>query len=88
MLKLIGSELHQRIAELVVEAVGPYAAAGSGALGLADGSVDIGARAMGKHLAVRAATIYSGTSETQRNVIARQLLGPRAFPTPLAAASP
>jgi alkylation response protein AidB-like acyl-CoA dehydrogenase len=29
---------------------------------------------MGKHLAVRAATIYSGTSETQRNVIARQLL--------------
>ena len=88
MLKLIGSELHQRIAELVVEAVGPYAAAGWGALGLADESVDIGARAMAKHLAVRAATIYSGTSETQRNVIARQLLGPRVLPTPLAAASP
>jgi len=78
MLKLIGSELHQRIAELVVEAVGPYAAASWSALGLAGDAVDVGARAMGKHLAVRAATIYSGTSETQRNVIARQLLGPRA----------
>ena len=75
MLKLIGSELHQKIAELIVDAVGPYAAAGWSAQGLAGDDVDIGARAMGKHLAVRAATIYSGTSETQRNVIARQLLG-------------
>ncbi len=74
MLKLIGSELHQKIAELIVEAAGPYAAAAWGALGQAGDEVDLGARAMGKHLAVRAATIYSGTSETQRNVIARQLL--------------
>ncbi|HXQ16842.1 MAG TPA: acyl-CoA dehydrogenase family protein [Caulobacteraceae bacterium] len=74
MLKLIGSELHQKIAELIVEAAGPYAAAAWGARGLAGDDVDLGARAMGKHLAVRAATIYSGTSETQRNVIARQLL--------------
>ena len=75
MLKLIGSELHQKIAELIAEAVGPYAAAAWGARGLADDAVDSGAHAMAKHLAVRAATIYSGTSETQRNVIARQLLG-------------
>ena len=74
MLKLIGSELHQKIAELIVEAAGPYAAAAMGALGLADEAVDLGAHAIAKHLAVRAATIYSGTSETQRNVIARQLL--------------
>jgi acyl-CoA dehydrogenase len=75
MLKLIGSELHQKIAELIVEAAGPYAAAALGAMGLAGDEVDAGAGAMGKHLSVRAATIYSGTSETQRNVIARQLLG-------------
>lgn len=74
MLKLIGSELHQKIAELIVEAAGPYAAAAWAAMGQAGDEVDRGARAMGKHLAVRAATIYSGTSETQRNVIARQLL--------------
>jgi alkylation response protein AidB-like acyl-CoA dehydrogenase len=30
---------------------------------------------MAKHLAVRAAPIYSGTSEIQRHVIARHLLG-------------
>jgi acyl-CoA dehydrogenase len=75
MLKLIGSELHQRVAELAMEAVGPAAAAALGALGLAGDAVDEGVRAMAKHLAVRAATVYSGTSETQRNVIARTLLG-------------
>ena len=74
MLKLIGSELHQKIAELILEAAGPYAAAALGAMGLTGDDVDAGAGAMGKHLSVRAATIYSGTSETQRNVIARQLL--------------
>lgn len=30
---------------------------------------------MAKYMAVRAATIYSGSSETQRNVIAREHLG-------------
>jgi acyl-CoA dehydrogenase len=75
MLKLIGSELHQRVAELAIEAMGPRAAAALGALGLAGEDVDEGARAMAKHLAVRAATVYSGSSETQRNVIARVMLG-------------
>jgi len=75
MLKLVGSELHQKVAELAVEVAGPQAAAGLEAIGAAGEDVDAGARAMAKHLAVRAATIYSGTSETQRNVIARQMLG-------------
>ncbi len=75
MLKLIGSELHQRIADLTRDAVGPYAAAGWTALGRAGEAVDLGAWASAKYLAVRAATIYSGTSETQHNVIARQMLG-------------
>ena len=75
MLKLIGSELHQRVCELAMEAAGPQAAAALGAIGLDGEDLDRGARAMGRHLCLRAASIYSGTSETQRNVIARQLLG-------------
>ncbi|WP_304188410.1 acyl-CoA dehydrogenase family protein [Phenylobacterium aquaticum] len=74
MLKLTGSELHQKVAELAMEVAGPYAAASLEALGRIDPALDAGARAMGKHLAVRAATIYSGASETQRNVMARALL--------------
>jgi acyl-CoA dehydrogenase len=75
MLKLVGSELHQRVAELAKDVVGPAAAASLCAIGLAGETLDAGAHAMAKHLSVRAATIYSGASETQRNVIARQLLG-------------
>lgn len=74
MLKLTGSELHQKVSELAMEVAGPYAAASLETLGLIDPALDAGARAMGKHLAVRAATIYSGASETQRNVMARALL--------------
>lgn len=74
MLKLVGSELHQKVAELAAEVAGPYGAASLRALGQADAHVDAGARAMAKHLSVRAASIYSGASETQRNVIARQIL--------------
>lgn len=62
LLKLIGSELHQKVAELALEIAGPSAA-------------EAGCLAMQRHLAVRAASIYSGASETQRNLIARQLLG-------------
>jgi acyl-CoA dehydrogenase len=76
MLKLIGTDLHQRISELAMEAAGPYAAAALESIGQVNDGVDNGARAMAKHLSVRAASIYSGANETQRNVIARQLLGP------------
>ena len=74
MLKLTGSALHQQVAELAMEVAGPQAAATLEVLGLAGAELDIGAKAMAKHLCVRAATIYSGTSETQRNVIAQQIL--------------
>ncbi len=70
MLKLIGSELHQKVAAFALDVFGPTAAAPrcSGA-----GNED-GAHAMAKYLAVRAATIYSGTSETHRNIIARWMM--------------
>lgn len=74
VLKLIGSELHQRVAELAMEIAGT-------ARGLAlepfrdeTGRLADGARATAKHFATRAASIYSGSSETQRNVIAGVLL--------------
>jgi len=75
MLKLLGSELHQRVAELALEVAGPLAAADLSILEGPETGLEDGARAMAKHLSVRAASIYSGTSETQRNVIARHLLG-------------
>ena len=74
MIKLIGSELHQRVAELALEAEGPAAAASLAALELGVAELDHGARVTAKHICVRAATIYSGTSETQRNLIAGRLL--------------
>lgn len=75
MLKLIGSELHQRVCELAMEAAGPQAGASLAAIGINGEELDLGARAMARHLCLRAASIYSGTSETQRNLIARQLIG-------------
>ena len=75
MLKLVGSELHQKVAELALDVAGPAGCAALKAVGLAGDEIDAGARALAKHLAVRAATVYSGSSETQRNVIARCLLG-------------
>ena len=76
MLKLLGSELHQRVAELAMEIAGVYRAPGLTAIEDEDeaGLLVDGARAVAKHFATRAATIYSGTSETQRNVMAGALL--------------
>jgi len=69
MLKLIGSELHQKVAAFTLDVFGPMAMAARDA-----GAEDEGAHAMAKYLAVRAATIYSGTSETHRNIIARWMM--------------
>ena len=74
MLKLSASELNQRVAELALQIEGPYGAAALAAQGRVGPEVDHGALVMAQHLALRAATIYSGASETQRNIIAGQLL--------------
>ena len=74
MLKLFWSELEQRLMQLAVELEGPY--------GLLDEhapqAFDRGRWQYGV-LWSRAATIYAGTSEVQRNIIAQRVLGlPRA----------
>ncbi len=74
MLKLIGTELHQRVCELALQAAGMAGQAALSPVVANDPWLDAGAHAAAKHLAVRAATIYSGSSETQRNVIAVRLL--------------
>jgi acyl-CoA dehydrogenase len=73
-LKLLGSELIQAIDELALEAVGVYAApqhtaAPANLTPEADGTV------MARYLYDRSVTIFGGTSEIQRNIVARAVLG-------------
>jgi alkylation response protein AidB-like acyl-CoA dehydrogenase len=73
-LKLFWSELDMRLKELAIEMEGPYAAIERGAPQAIDGG-----RWQYEYLWSRAASIYAGTSEIQRNIIAQRLLGlPRA----------
>ena len=70
LLKLAWSELDQRIKTLAGEILGPYALL----LGSDPRAVDGGHWAH-ELLWSRAATIYAGTSEVQRNIIAERVLG-------------
>jgi acyl-CoA dehydrogenase len=71
MIKTLATELHQRIATLTFEAAGPAAAAFQRTRSpwLSDGAF-----ASAKYFSTRAASIYSGTNETHRNLIAQHLL--------------
>jgi acyl-CoA dehydrogenase len=78
--KLLGTETRQRLTELGLEIAGLAAAArvglaeaGAGALALPETAV----YAMSSYLNDRAASIYAGTNEIQRNLIAARLLGLR-----------
>ncbi|ANK82042.1 MAG: hypothetical protein TEF_15525 [Rhizobiales bacterium NRL2] len=71
LLKLTATELHQRITALGVALAGPSAFA---CLDPESAGAPFFAEAGIRHLATRAATIYSGTSEIHRNVMARHLL--------------
>jgi alkylation response protein AidB-like acyl-CoA dehydrogenase len=70
MLKLYWSHAAQNLYETALEALGPLAPiAGGDPLSPADGRYQLG------FLSSRAFTIYSGTSEIQRNIIAERVLG-------------
>jgi alkylation response protein AidB-like acyl-CoA dehydrogenase len=77
VLKLKGSELQQEATELLVDALGPAALAyrespelPPGFAALPDGAVD----AFPTYFNWRKASIYSGSSEVQRTIIAKAIL--------------
>ena len=70
MSKLYWSHIAQRFYETALESLGPLAAVGRG-----DPLAPAGGRFQLSFLNSRAFTIYSGTSEIQRNIIAERVLG-------------
>ena len=69
-MKLVATENLQRATDLLIEAAGPFGA-DAGRIDTASGPVD----ASGLFLQSRRATIYGGSSEIQRNLLAKRVLG-------------
>ncbi|MBB4211310.1 hypothetical protein EV659_10482 [Rhodothalassium salexigens DSM 2132] len=78
VLKIRGTELQQKMTELAVEALGyyalPFPAPGDSAGNVPDLAPDGSRQAIGDFLFARAATIYGGSNEIQRNILAKMLL--------------
>lgn len=79
LLKIKGSEIQQRLTELSLEAVGHYGAPYFRGFGDGDNEHPIGPdyahRAAPTYFNVRKTTIYGGSNEIQRNIIAKMVLG-------------
>jgi len=79
MLKIIGSEIQQRITELTLEAAGHYGAPWfGGAHGISNETgvgPDWALRSAQNYFNVRKTTIYGGSNEIQRNIISKAVLG-------------
>lgn len=80
MTKILGTELQQRVSELGVDAIGPQALIWQPqALIPGDSSEPVGPEyaitAMARYLNMRACSIYGGSNEVQRGIIAKMVLG-------------
>ncbi|MEO7054612.1 MAG: acyl-CoA dehydrogenase family protein [Rhizomicrobium sp.] len=81
ILKVAGSEIQQRVADLAMEAVGYYALPDDlslGDLSLDDNDAvgpDYAHGLAGRYFNLRKASIYGGSNEIQRNIIAKAVLG-------------
>ena len=76
VLKVAGSEIQQRVADLAMEAAGYYALPDD--LGLGDNEAvgpDYARGLAGRYFNLRKVSIYGGSNEIQRNIIAKALLG-------------
>ncbi len=76
ILKICGSEIQQRITELAEEAVGYYAFPNE--RGLGDNEYlgpDYALGTAGRYFNMRKTTIYGGSNEIQRNIIAKAVVG-------------
>ena len=71
ILKIRGTEIMQRISELQVEALGPAALAMTAP---GDGADEEAPRAVETYLNLRKLTIFGGSNEIQRNIIAQMIL--------------
>ena len=69
-IKLVGTQTVQRIADLMLEAAGAHGAA-KGPIETPDGPVDVS----GFWRQARRLTIFAGTSQIQKNVTAKRVLG-------------
>jgi alkylation response protein AidB-like acyl-CoA dehydrogenase len=78
LLKIKGTEIQQAIAELVMQAVGPYAVPfqrrGAGE-GPPHGGPAYAAPAGATYCNVRKTSIYGGSNEIQKNIISGMILG-------------
>lgn len=79
ILKIKGTEIQQRITELTLEAVGNYAAPWVPKLDMGDNYFAIGPDyaegAAQDYFNMRKTSIYGGSNEIQRNIIAKMVLG-------------
>ncbi len=80
LLKINGTEIEQSLNEIYMEAPGNYAQPyeqDSLRIDINSGIVgpDYGRGVMTEHLLRRASTIYGGTKEVQRDIIAKRVLG-------------
>jgi len=77
ILKIKGTEIQQRITELTLEAIGCYAYPDAHAFGDNEYPVgpDYAVGQAGHYFNMRKASIYGGSNEIQRNIIAKAVLG-------------
>jgi alkylation response protein AidB-like acyl-CoA dehydrogenase len=81
ILKIKGTEIQQRLTELTLEAVGYYGAPYRGGMGEDPGTnthpvgPDYAIHAAGTYFNMRKTSIYGGSNEIQRNIIAKMILG-------------
>ena len=79
LLKIKGTEIQQRLTELALEAVGHYGAPYFRGFGEGDNEHPIGPdyahRTAPTYFNVRKTSIYGGSNEIQRNIIAKMVLG-------------
>ena len=79
LIKVRGTELYQEVAEALVEALGSagiaYDVAALHSAGLPPLGDDDGGGILKEHFYNRAATVFGGSSEIQRNIVAKAVLG-------------
>ncbi len=77
ILKIKGTEIQQRITELTLEAIGYYGYPDGGGFGDNEYPVgpDYAVGQSGHYFNMRKASIYGGSNEIQRNIIAKAVLG-------------